>query len=107
MGCHWTHQQSTQMIPSHYEDVVEISVQNTIDQNVSISRGRKVTMMVPMIYYQLEIYGKIWQPQNRGQCNLINQKMFQAQPIVHTNINGWLLVFYSQITSIILFTNAC
>ena len=40
-----------QTIPSHYEDIVELSIQNTTDRRVSVSKGRKLAKMVLMTYY--------------------------------------------------------
>ena len=49
-------------IPSNFEDVVEISVKNTIGKRVPIQRGCKLVRMVPTTYYQPEILVKPLQP---------------------------------------------
>lgn len=49
-------------MPSNYEDVVEITIKNTIDKALSVQRGCKIARIVPQTYYQPEIYVKPIQP---------------------------------------------
>ena len=52
-------------IPSNFEEVIKISVKNTIDKKVNVNRGCKIARLVPQTFYQPDIYLKPFEP---GTC---------------------------------------